>query len=93
MFVYVLRSQKDGKRYIGMAIDFVKRKADHDAGRVRATRGRRPLEIVYVEEYGSLAEARKREKYFKTAAGRRKLNALLSAGPVAQRIEQQPSKL
>ena len=91
--MYVLRSLRDGKRYVGMAEDYLKRKSEHDAGRVQSTKGRRPFEIEYVEEVGSRQEAREREKYFKTAAGRRHLDKVLKAGPVAQRIEQQPSKL
>ncbi len=76
MFVYVLRSQKDNKRYIGIATIVEDRVEQHNRGEVKSTRGRRPLELKYVEEAETRVQARAREKYFKTAAGRRYLNKL-----------------
>ena len=35
------------------------------------------LHVIYTEEFGTLEEARKREKYFKSAAGRRFLKTVL----------------
>jgi hypothetical protein len=37
------------------------------------------LPVIYVEEYEAFQEARKRESYFKTAAGRRFLKKKLGA--------------
>ena len=94
MFVYVLRSLKDGKRYVGMAGDVEKRLEEHNRGHVRSTKGRRPFVLVISEECEDLRAARVKEKYYKSAAGRRTLDTLEELlGPVAQRIEQQPSKL
>jgi len=73
--VYVLRSASDGKRYVGLSSDASKRLREHNAGKVRSTRSRRPLVLVYQETSESLAEARELEKYFKTAAGRRYLES------------------
>ena len=72
--VYVLRSLQDSKRYIGLSRDIEVRLGQHNAGRVRATKSRTPFVLVYFEWCGSLWEARDREKYFKTAAGRRFLD-------------------
>jgi len=74
--VYVLRSFKDGKRYVGISEGVGRRIADHNAGRARSTRARRPFRLVYEEVYETRAEARKRELYFKTAAGRRFLTSI-----------------
>ena len=38
------------------------------------------LKLVYSENYDSFAEARKRELYFKTAAGRRFLKTKINMG-------------
>lgn len=38
------------------------------------------LELVYREEYDTFNEARAREKYFKTATGRRFLKKLFNKG-------------
>jgi|WetSurMetagenome_2_1015567.scaffolds.fasta_scaffold1374136_1 putative endonuclease len=75
-FVYILRSLVDGKRYVGMTADLSKRLEEHNGGRVTATKSRRPFVLMHHESCQSLAEARAREQYYKTAAGRRALNAL-----------------
>ena len=76
MFVYVLRSLRDGRRYVGITLDVDKRLRQHNRGEVTSTKGRRPFVLVPYEETGGVAEARIREKYFKTAAGRRYLDRL-----------------
>jgi putative endonuclease len=73
-WVYILRSLKDGRRYIGISEDVERRLADHNAGRARSTKGRRPFELIYKESFSTRSEARVRELYFKTAAGRRFLS-------------------
>jgi putative endonuclease len=73
-FVYVLRSDMDGHRYIGMTENVANRLAEHNAGRVRSTASRRPFRVELVEEFLTRAEARQREKYLKSGAGRRFLN-------------------
>ena len=70
-FVYVLRSLEDKKRYVGISTDVARRLQEHNEGHVQSTKARIPFELVHCEEYPSRSEARKREKYFKTAAGRR----------------------
>jgi len=74
MYVYVLRSKRDGKRYVGLAADVQKRLVEHNRGVTRSTKGRGPFILVYAEYLATLPEARKREKYLKTAAGRRFLH-------------------
>jgi len=68
--VYVLRSLKDGRRYIGQTEDLQQRLRDHSAGRVTSTRNRRPFVLIYFESMMLREDALKREKYFKSAAGR-----------------------
>ncbi len=74
MHVYVVRSLRDGKRYVGLAVDVERRVDEHNRGVTKSTRGRRPFVLTYEESVATLAEAREREKYFKTAAGRRFLD-------------------
>ncbi len=68
--VYVLKD-KHGKFYKGMTNNIDRRFSEHKQGNTRSTRLMEDLKIVYTEEFDSLLEARKREVYFKTAAGRR----------------------
>jgi putative endonuclease len=76
MFAYVLRSLKDGNRYTGITLCVAGRVVQHNRGAVKSTRGRRPFELMYKEEFATRVEARSREKYFKTAADRRFLDDL-----------------
>jgi putative endonuclease len=73
---YVLQSLVDHKRYAGLSSDVEKRLKMHNAGKVKSTKRRRPFLLIYQEVAGTLAEARKREKYFKSAAGRSFLKRL-----------------
>ncbi len=70
IWVYVLRSLMDGSRYTGMAKNYKSRLADHNKGKNRYTKGHRPWEIEYFEHHPNWKEARTREKYLKSAAGR-----------------------
>ena len=76
-YVYAIVSEKDGVIYAGMASDCEKRLKEHNAGKSRYTSGHVPWRMFYREYIGESLEARKREKYFKTAAGKRKLKAIL----------------
>jgi putative endonuclease len=67
--VYILKSTKDNKYYYGRTENISKRIKDHNAGKVRSTKGRRPLVLQYYEEFVSTQEARKRENYFKSIDG------------------------
>ena len=72
--VYVLRSLADGDRYVGLSTDVPRRIEEHSSGKVKSTKARVPFVLVYQESFDTLKEARTREKYFKTAAGRRWLD-------------------
>ena len=52
-FVYILTSLKDSKRYIGMTSDLNRRLNEHNSGKVKSTKNRRPLELIYTEEFTS----------------------------------------
>ncbi|HED37184.1 MAG TPA: GIY-YIG nuclease family protein [Ignavibacteria bacterium] len=73
-FVYVLKSQQDGKRYIGLTNNLEKRLRQHNSGKVKSTKNRRPFSLVYYEEFEDRSEAAQREKFFKTGKGREFLN-------------------
>jgi len=72
-YTYVLKSRKDGRFYIGWSEDLRLRVEQHNKGQVEATRGRRPLELIYYEACLSREEAIKREKSLKTGFGRKYL--------------------
>ena len=68
--VYVIESLADQTWYTGMAIDPVRRLKEHNEGKNRFTKGHRPWKIIYTEIHPDWAQARGREKYLKTAAGK-----------------------
>ena len=78
-FVYILQSQKDGKRYFGCTKNFADRLARHEKGYVRTTRGRGPFSLIHVERFETRAEAFAREKFFKSWSGRIELARILRA--------------
>jgi len=70
-YVYVLRSKKDRKFYTGYTADLVKRMEGHNKGLVESTKNRRPLQLIYYEACAAQQDALHREKYLKTAYGKR----------------------
>lgn len=78
--VYILRCA-DGTLYTGFAKELSKRLAQHDHGPKGAkyTRARRPLELVYSEEAGTLSIALKREAAIKRLSRSEKLKLITRA--------------
>lgn len=72
-YVYVLHSKADRRLYIGSTADLKKRLTKHKTGYVRTTKNRRPLQLIYYEAYLLEREAKRREKYLKSGAGRKEL--------------------
>ena len=75
-FVYLLLSLKDQRSYVGSTPDIIRRLKEHEEGKCKSTKDRRPLKLIYQEEYETLAKARKRESYLKTRNGRRELKKI-----------------
>jgi len=73
IYVYVLRSLKDGRLYTGLTRNLPQRIREHNEGKVFSTNLRRPLALIYYEACLSESDARKREKYLKTGMGKRYL--------------------
>jgi putative endonuclease len=69
-YTYVLKSIKDRKLYVGWTNDLKSRINEHNSGKVMATKGRVPLELIYFEACLSREKAIKREKQLKTGFGR-----------------------
>lgn len=62
---YVLKSLKDSKLYIGSTSDLYKRVKDHNTGKNKSTKYRKPFILIYSEKFTNLKDARKREIQFK----------------------------
>ena len=77
-YVYVLKSDTHGTRYIGSTADIEKRVVEHNKGKCRYTSGRRPWQLVYQESYQNRGETMKREAFLKTGKGRMELDSILA---------------
>jgi putative endonuclease len=73
---YVLQDQ-NGKLYKGVTNDLPRRLQEHLSGQTKSTKKLSNPRVVYKEEYDNFVYARKREVYFKTAAGRKFLKKVL----------------
>jgi len=72
-YIYVLISEKDKKFYTGYTSDLKRRITEHNEGLVPSTKNRQPLKLVYWEGCLAQTDALVREKYLKTAWGKRYL--------------------
>jgi putative endonuclease len=72
-YVYVLQSENDNKFYTGSTKDLKKRISEHMNGRVKSTKDRLPMKLIYYEACIDEKDARAREKYLKSGMGKRYL--------------------
>jgi len=64
-YVYILRSKKDSNLYVGYTSNLKKRYIEHNKGRVKSTKDRRPLYLVYCEPFYDKRSAKNRERFLK----------------------------
>jgi putative endonuclease len=78
MYIYALRSKKNGKRYVGCtAKEPEERLHEHNTGSNAWTRQSGSFELIYTELFSDKRSALKREKYLKTGTGRRFLDRII----------------
>jgi len=78
-FVYLLVSERDKGWYIGYTgVSPDHRLMLHNSGQVTSTKGRTPLKLIYYEAYTEQADAKGREVFLKSGAGRRFLKKQLT---------------
>ena len=76
--VYVLKDSNNGF-YKGVTNNLQRRLKEHRCGKTKTTRFMNDVRVVYTEEFDNFKEARAREVYLKSAAGRRFLKSKLIA--------------
>ena len=78
--VYVLRSA-EGLSYIGCTENLTRRLEEHNSPENRGWTNRgSSWRVVYQEEYETLSEARRRERWLKTGVGREYLRRTIGPG-------------
>lgn len=80
-YTYILKC-KDDSLYTGWTDDLKKRITSHNAGKgAKYTKARRPVELVYYEEFQTREEAMKREYAIKQLS-RKEKEALIKTRPL-----------
>lgn len=76
--VYVLKSLRNEKRYIGYTSkDIEIRITEHNSGNSDWTRSNGPFKLTYSESFDTKTEAIKREHFLKSGQGRKWLDEIL----------------
>ena len=70
-YVYVLRSEKDGKFYTGFTSNLRERLKLHNSAKVISTKFRGELKLIYFESCLNEIDAVRREKYLKSGTGKK----------------------
>ena len=84
-YTYILKC-KDETLYTGWTNDIEKRLEAHNAGKgAKYTRSRRPVELVYLEQFETKEEAMSREVKVKQLS-RKEKDELAAQGPVGEPV-------
>ena len=78
-FVYIIKSLKNGKYYIGQTRELSKRLYEHNHGKVKSTKAYRPYEMIHTEIFSTRRDARKRELHLKSPKGWQELQTIKKA--------------
>jgi putative endonuclease len=74
-YVYAIKSEIADWIYVGLTHNLDQGLAQHNQGYNKSTKPYRPFKLIYTEEHPDRISARKREKYLKSAAGKRFLRS------------------
>jgi putative endonuclease len=81
--VYILKSHKDENwSYVGSTDNIQRRFNEHRLGKVRSTKGKRPLHLVHEENFQTRDEALTREKYLKSGFGREEKRNIINCSGI-----------
>ena len=75
-YVYILQLV-NGQLYAGETCNLKRRYSEHKDGKVKSTKNRRPIKLIFYETFLSKTDAQRREKYFKTSKGKSTLKMML----------------
>jgi len=76
VWVYAISSLTRNYIYVGMTKNVNVRFTQHNLAKEKTTKPYAPFRLLYTEECKDREEARKREKYWKSGAGKEKLRLL-----------------
>lgn len=74
--MYILKSEKYKKSYVGCTDNIERRLAEHNKGKGFYTRKFKPWVLLKTEEFTNYKKARQKEKFYKSGVGRQELKKL-----------------
>ncbi len=77
-YVYILRSLKNKRYYIGSTNDLVRRLSEHNRGHTKSTRFSKPFKLVFNQEYQTLIKARQIELKLKRFKSRHIIDKIVT---------------
>jgi putative endonuclease len=80
VIIYVLKSEINGTHYVGMTENLDRRIGEHNQGKSKFTSANRPWKLIFSEKANDFKAGRIKEKYFKSAAGKKYIQKRLSEG-------------
>ncbi len=89
--LYILQSLSTQRFYIGSTTDPARRLDEHERGQTPSTRNRGPWRVVYLEEFSTLKEARRRERELKAWKSHKAIAHLITARAAAPPVVPTPS--
>ena len=76
-YVYILKSLRDYKLYVGRTDNLKRRILEHQNGKDWTTKRMLPIKLIFYECFLSKADAIRRERYLKTSKGKSTLKMML----------------
>ena len=70
-YVYIIKSKKENWTYIGSCSDLKKRFFEHNNGKVKSTKFRKPYSLIYYEAYINKTITLKRELELKNNSSKK----------------------
>ncbi len=67
--VYILKSEKDGSRYVGVTADLKRRFRDHNSGNAIYSNTKRPYILKWYSAFTEKQKAYEFERYLKSSSG------------------------
>lgn len=77
--VYIIKNNLTNKHYIGSTNDLERRIAEHNRGQTKSTRRKGIWKVIYVEDFKTALEAKRRERLIKSYKGGNEFKNLLRA--------------
>jgi putative endonuclease len=77
-YVYLLKSETNGKLYIGYSKDLKKRLLEHNSKVTKSTKSGIPWKLIYYEAFENKTDALREENFLKSGKGRERIKYLFS---------------